>query len=162
MKTFLRLLLLALIVAPAVLAWAAIEPAPLVSAEARATPAQVGEARSLLHRFRKATETPDVTEIEASRAELEGALMLGARLIPGLRGDAAIGPEGVRLRLSAPGSRWSPSSAGSTPRRWSRPTRGRPASPRRGSGRSPRRRTGRWRSAASPPISCWATAWPTG
>jgi hypothetical protein len=102
MKTFLRLLLLVLIVAPVALAWAAIEPAPLVSAEARATPGQVGEARRLLHRFRRATENPGITEIEATKAELDGALALGARLVPGLRGDAGIGPEGVRLRLSAP------------------------------------------------------------
>ncbi|GMG84183.1 hypothetical protein LNKW23_33970 [Paralimibaculum aggregatum] len=103
-----RLLLLALVAVPVWLAAAMVEPAPLVPVPTEATPEDAHAARALVRRLRAVTENPDADpRLQVGLGEVNGAMAFGARLVPGLRGEARIraaagGGRALQLALSWP------------------------------------------------------------
>ncbi|MCF1708354.1 hypothetical protein L0V05_05920 [Tabrizicola sp. J26] len=86
---------------------------PLLPAMAAPGPADVTAARKVVHRIRAATEakTPTDKPVSISTAELESAMRLGARVMPGLRASAQVEEDGVVATASIPlpwitGQRW--------------------------------------------------------
>lgn len=100
------LVVLALLAAPVAFAVAALEPAPLVAAAPEATPESAIATRNIVHRVRAVTDDQADPLLTVTPEEIEGAIAFASRLLRGLRGEAEIVPEGLRLRLSLPVPGW--------------------------------------------------------
>ncbi len=99
---FCGVLLFLLIAAPVLLGAALVSPRPGVGERPAAGAADAQAARALARRFRAATEPGGTGEMRIALAEIEAAMAFGARVLPGLRGEAAIEGERLVLRLAAP------------------------------------------------------------
>jgi len=102
-KALLRLVILGLLLAPIAFLMAVTQTRPLVATAPEATPDTAVQTRTLVHRIRAATNDPDADPvIEVPLEQINSAMTFAARLIPGLRGEAEVVPEGLRMRVSVP------------------------------------------------------------
>lgn len=86
---------------------------PLLAAMKAPGPADVTAARKVVHRIRAATEAADPAQkpVAISIPDLESAMRLGARVMPGLRANAQVDGGSVVVSVSVPvawitGPRW--------------------------------------------------------
>jgi len=102
-KALIRLIFFAVLAAPVVLAIVVVERAPIVRHPTEATPETARATRDVVRRVRQVSETPDQDQsVRVTLEEINAVISFAARLIPGLRGKAAITEPGVRFRFSLP------------------------------------------------------------
>ncbi|MEM9146949.1 MAG: hypothetical protein AAGC57_12180 [Pseudomonadota bacterium] len=102
-RTLLRLFILFVLLGPILFLMLVTQTRPLVETEALATPRSAADTRTLVHQVRAVTNTAvDDPTLVIPVQHLNGAITFGARLIPGLRGEADVVPEGLRFRVSVP------------------------------------------------------------
>lgn len=83
---------------------------PILAAPTPPTPEDVASTRQLVHDIRSATaadKTDKDTALHTTAAQLNSAIRLGARLIPGLRGRISVDPVEVLGEISIPVPWWS-------------------------------------------------------
>ncbi|MEL6480132.1 MAG: hypothetical protein AAFQ75_01670, partial [Pseudomonadota bacterium] len=83
------------------------EDAPAVGPDSVVSSAQAGRFNRVLNEFRAITRGDAEGPLKVEAADLESAVALGARVIPGLRGHARIGPgpdgvEEIMLTVAVP------------------------------------------------------------
>ncbi|MEO0960320.1 MAG: hypothetical protein AAFY66_18005, partial [Pseudomonadota bacterium] len=83
------------------------QDAPAVGTDSVVSGKQAGRFNRLLNEFRAITRGDEEGPLTIEAADLESAVALGARFIPGLRGDAHIGPgpngeEEMALTIAVP------------------------------------------------------------
>ncbi|MEM9761970.1 MAG: hypothetical protein AAF968_05585 [Pseudomonadota bacterium] len=83
------------------------EDAPAIGPDNVVSSAQAGRFSRVLNEFRAITRGDAAGPLKVEAADLESAVALGARVIPGLRGDARIGPgpdgvEEIMLTVAVP------------------------------------------------------------
>ncbi|MEM8732008.1 MAG: hypothetical protein AAGF79_19005 [Pseudomonadota bacterium] len=94
---YLVLISVTLCLALAVFVWLALEPDPVVFGDRTPTPEDVNQTRNFVHGVRAAIDTNTVaTEtFSTNEAQLNSVIRLGARFIPGFRGEVDVGPTSV-------------------------------------------------------------------
>ena len=83
-----------------------LDDAPVVAPNSPPVPEDVVAARELFHDLRAATLT-DTLPLVATTPQLNSAIRLGSRLIPGFRGDVTIANQTLLSRISIPVPWWS-------------------------------------------------------
>lgn len=103
-RFFFRLVLLVCLVGPLVVAWAALQPDPVLPTSATMNPKMAVQARGFAKRVRDAMEaspTEDgLVRIAATQSELNSGIAAASRLVQPLRGMSIVDENGVRVQIS--------------------------------------------------------------
>ncbi|MGF1447110.1 MAG: hypothetical protein ACFBRM_13055 [Pikeienuella sp.] len=96
-------LLLLFVAFPIAGAVMAVDSAPLVAQQRKPTPEDARAVTAMVRRLRQVTQAPGgAGTVSVSLAEINAALALGERLIPGLRSEAVARVGAIEARLSVP------------------------------------------------------------
>lgn len=103
MRWLFRLFLI-LLLALGLVGFSMVERDPIIAKTEPPSSKDVREARALVQRIRFLSRAPEASEqvLEVSAATLEGALRMGARMVPGFRGQTQLEEGQLRVLAAAP------------------------------------------------------------